>query len=143
MTRLGPLIRALHCCHSQTMNNALAAVDLTSSQGHIMGYLATHKVPPCPKDLEEEFHQTHATVSGLLSRLERKEFIELRPDENDRRCKRIYIQPKGWQCNKDMYQIILSSEERMMQGFTEEEKLQFESYLKRAIDNMKKEEPNP
>lgn len=139
--QLGLLIRTLHCGTAQAMNDALAKVDLTSSQGHVMGYLAFHKEPPCPKDLEEAFHQTHATVSGLLARLEKKEFIALRPDENDRRCKRIVMLPKGWECNETMYQIIASNEEQMLQGFTEDEKRQFEGYLKRAIDNMKKEDP--
>lgn len=143
MIYFGPLIRTLHCCFAQSANTALAKMDLTSSQGHLMGYLASHKEAPCPKDIEEEFHLTHATVSGLLSRLEKKEFISVRPDENDRRCKRIYIQPKGWQCHELMRQTLLCNDDKIVQGFTEEEKLQFETYLKRAIDNMKKEEPNP
>ena len=118
----GNYVRILHWCADQAMTNALAQMDLTAAQGHIMGYLSHRKEPPCSRDIEDAFHLSHPTVSGLLSRLEKKGFIEFRPDENDRRCKRIYVLPKGWECHEMMHNTILSNEERMVQGFTEEEK---------------------
>ena len=118
------------------MNNALASMDLTSAQGHIMGYLARRPQPPCPRDIEESFHLSHPTVSGLLSRLEKKGFIELRPDSADRRCKRIYMLPKGKQLHATMYQTILENEARVVAGFSPEERENFTSLLLRAIDNM-------
>ncbi len=134
------------------MTNALAAMDLTAAQGHIMGFLAHRKDPPCPRDIEEAFHLSHPTVSGLLSRLEKKDFIALRIDENDRRCKRIYVLPKGRECQETMHRTILAHEEQLVQDFTEEEKEQFARLLDRAIHNMggnpckrkpfHKEEPN-
>lgn len=118
------------------MTNALAQMDLTSAQGHIMGYLSHRKEPPCSRDIEEDLHLSHPTVSGLLSRLEKKGFIAIRPDEKDRRCKRIYILEKGWQCHEMMHNTIVSNEERMVRGFTEEEKMLFHQFLDRAIYNM-------
>lgn len=148
----GHLTRILHVCTDQAMTNALAAMDLTAAQGHIMGFLAHRKDPPCPRDIEEAFHLSHPTVSGLLSRLEKKDFIALRTDETDRRCKRIYVLPKGRECQETMHRSILATEERLVQGFTEEEKEQFARLLLQAIDNMggnpckskpiHKEEPN-
>ena len=136
LTHYGHLARILHACADQSMTNALAQMDLTAAQGHIMGYLAHQKQPPCPRDIEEAFQLTHPTVSGLLSRLEKKGFIEFRPDKTDRRCKRIYILPKGHQCNEMMHQTIRDNENRLVQGFTEEEKTLFAQFLIRAIDNM-------
>lgn len=118
------------------MTNALAQMDLTAAQGHIMGFLAHQKEPPCARDVEEEFNLSHPTISGLLSRLEKKGFIEFRPDAKDRRCKRIYVLPKGAQCHEMMHQTICSNEDRMLQGFTEEEKTQFYRFMDRAIANM-------
>ena len=118
------------------MTNALEKMELTAAQGHIMGFLAHAKQPPCPRDLEAEFHLSHPTVSGLLSRLEQKGFIELRTDPDDRRCKRIYVLPKGKQCHALMHNTITSNEQRMVQGFTPEEQEQFAAYLQRAITNM-------
>lgn len=132
----GPRLKMLHCCTSQAMTNALAEMDLTAAQGHIMGYLARQSQPPCPRDIEEVFHLSHPTVSGLLNRLEKKEFISLRPDENDRRCKRIYILPKGDACNQRIRETIASIEQRMVQDFTPQEQEAFILLLDRAITNM-------
>ena len=120
----------------QSITSALEEMDLTAAQGRILGFLAHCPSPPCPRDLEEEFHLTHPTVSGLLSRLEKKGFLQLCPDESDRRCKRIYVLPKGNACMETMHSTILDTEARLVQGFTPEEKVQFARLLSRAIENM-------
>ena len=134
--RYGHLIRVLENCTDQAMNNALASMDLTAAQGHIMGFITHREIPPCARDIEEAFQLSHPTVSGLLSRLEQKGFIEMRPDEQDRRCKRIYILPRGLELNETMHQTIHATEEELVQGFTQEEKDQFAALLRRAIDNL-------
>ena len=86
--------------------------------------------------VEAEFHLTHPTVSGLLSRLEQKGFIELRTDPEDRRCKRIYVLEKGVRCHELMHKTIGENEQRMLLGFTPEEQELFSDFLQRAIRNM-------
>ena len=132
----GHLLRHLHSCADQNMTAALTSMDLTAAQGHVMGYIAHREIPPCPRDIEEAFHLSHPTVSGLLSRLEKKGFIEFRTDENDRRCKRIHILPKGMELEETMHKTILATEDQLVQGFTDEEKAQFRQFLIRAIQNM-------
>lgn len=132
----GHMFRILSSAASQAVTNDLAEMGLTSAQGHILGYLARCKEPPCPRDVEEHFHLTHPTVSGLLSRMEKKEFIALQPDPDDRRCKRIYILPKGREWNGQIYRTITENEERIVSGFTEEEKKVFADLLARAVQNM-------
>ena len=87
MPHYGYLLRILSCGISQNITSALGQMELTSAQGHIIGYLAQRQEPACPRDVEEQFRLSHPTVSGLLSRLEKKGFIEMRPDPNDC-CKR-------------------------------------------------------
>ena len=118
------------------MDHALETMELTAAQGHIMAYLCHAKTPPCPRDLEAEFHLTHPTVSGLLSRLEQKGFLELRTDPDDRRVKRIYVLEKGRKCHEIMHQTIQENERRMTEGFTEKERELFSDLLQRAIRNM-------
>ena len=132
----GFLIRILHWCNSNAMDNAMENLELTGAQGHIMAYLAHAKNPPCPRDLEAQFHLTHPTVSGLLSRLEQKGFIELRTDPEDRRVKRIYVLEKGKQCHAVMHSAIQKNEQRIVEGFTPEEQELFSQLLQRAIRNM-------
>ena len=132
----GHLLRHLHSCTDQAMTNALTSMDLTAAQGHIMGFITHSERPPCARDIEEAFHLSHPTVSGLLARLEKKGFIEFRADENDRRFKRIYILPKGRELEATMHKTILENEARLVQDFTEEEKELFRQFLRRAIHNM-------
>ena len=132
----GFLIRILHWCSANAMDTAMESLELTGSQGHIMAYLAHAKTPPCPRDLEAEFQLTHPTVSGLLSRLEQKGFVELRTDPEDRRVKRIYVLEKGRQCHEVMHNTIVSNEQRMVAGFTPEEQEILSDLLQRAIRNM-------
>ena len=134
--RYGHLIRILGTCTEQAMTNALASMELTGSQGCIIGYINHRTTPPCPKDIEEAFQLSHPTVSGLLARLEKKGFIEFRPDENDRRIKRIYPLEKSHQLHELIHAAIDSNEARLVQDFSPEEKAQFEALLLRAIHNM-------
>lgn len=150
-THYGPRLKMLHFCTDQAITNAVTEMELTAAQGHILSFLSHRSTPPCPRDIEEAFRLSHPTVSGLLSRLEKKEFIAIRPDEQDKRCKRIYILPKGEACHQKMHETIADIEHRLVQGFSPEEQEQFLALLDRAIENMgghlhrpcHKEEPKP
>ena len=147
----GHYVRILHWCTDQRMTAALMEMDLTASQGPILGFIAHRKDPPCARDIEEEFRLSHPTVSGLLARLEKKGFIEFFPDAQDRRCKRLRLLPKGRECIKTMHNTIEAAEAQMVQNFSAQEQELFRQFLERAIANMggdphkckHKEEPNP
>lgn len=132
----GGRIRLLHWCTSQAMNESLAQIGLTSAQGRIMGRLLHSKEHLRARDIEREFYLSHPTVSGILSRLEKKGFIELRPDPADKRCKRIYVLDKASEFSSLMSETIEKNESRLVDGFTPEETAQFAAYLERAIGNM-------
>ena len=120
----------------QTINQRLMELDLTTAQGHTIGYLRHAPEPPCARDIETAFGLSHATVSGILSRLEIKGFIEQRPDPGDRRIKRIYLLEKGHACSQAIGRHIQDTELAMSDGFTPEELAQFRRFLKRAIGNL-------
>lgn len=118
------------------MSATLAAMDLTASQGHILAYIAHSPQPPCPRDIEEAFQLSHPTVSGILSRLEKKDFIVISRDKTDRRCKRVRLGAKGQECLSRMDATIAENEQRMVADFSAEEKRLFADFLNRAIINM-------
>ena len=133
---LGSRFRVLHWCTDQILSDALAQMELTASQGRIMGYIIHRPQPPCLRDIEEHFHLSHPSVSGTLNRMERKGFITFLPDEKDHRCKRIHILPKGLECCERISQVISQIELQVVAGFTAEEQELFSRLLDQAIQNM-------
>ena len=133
---LGHSIKKLHFLMDQLMNRKLQELELTSAQGHAIGFLRCSKEPPCARDMETAYGLSHATVSGILSRLEGKGFIEQTPDPRDRRVKRICLLEKGTACSESIRRHIDESEAIMGEGFTDEELEQFRLYLRRAISNL-------
>lgn len=134
--RFGNLVRLLHLCAHQEATTAMVQLGLTPAQGHIMLFLAHARETPCPRDLEAAFHLSHATVSGLLSRMEQKGLLELRADLVDRRCKRIHLLPKGRELEEQIRRALDENDRRMVRDLTRQEREQFASFLKRAIQNM-------
>ena len=139
MIGYGRIFRTISCALGQSMNQALSGMELTFSQGHILGYLAHCSQPPCVKDMEEVFQLTHPTISGLLARMEKKGFVSLQPDPQDRRRKLVYLSPKGEQCIETMSATIRKGEEQLVTDFSPEEKQQFRGYLERALHNVSPE----
>ncbi len=122
------------------MNRQLQELELTSAQGYLIGYLTHAKEPPCARDFELKFGLSHATVSGILSRMESKGFLTFQPDAKDRRIKRIHLLEKGHACSKEIAKRIDANEQTMTAGFTEAELAQFREYLNRAIENLTQRE---
>ncbi len=111
-------------------------MDLTASQGHLLVFLARCAQPPCPRDMEAKLQLSHATVSGLLARLEKKAFVQLLPDPDDRRCKRVHLTARSRACLAQMAASIRAMNARLVQGFSEEDQSRFAELLNRAITNM-------
>lgn len=134
--QLGHYFKVMQIRMEHMMNMQLQQLDLTSAQGLIIGYLSHAKEPPCARDLEKFFRLSHPTVSGVLSRMEAKGFVEIRPDPKDRRIKRIVLLEKGMACSREIERYIRENNQRMTRGFSPEEEELFRSLLERAVENM-------
>lgn len=133
---MGYFFKTLELSLEGRMNRQLQELDLTSAQGHIIGYLAHTEHPPCARDLEQFFSLSHPTVSGLISRMEAKGFVAVTPDPDDRRMKRIRLLEKGMACSRRIEASVRNNEETIVQGFTQEERALFADFLQRAIRNL-------
>jgi DNA-binding MarR family transcriptional regulator len=148
---IGHQVKCLHWLIRHTLDESLESMGLTGPQSFILRFISRQSEAPCIRNVEEKFGFSHATVCGVLSRLEGKEFIALRPDEKDRRIKRLYLLPRGEECLQRTCQTLDTIEEQMLQSFTPDEQAAFRSLLRRAIENMTqgscchtpKEETNP
>ena len=112
-------------------------MDLTASQGPILGFIQHSPVAPCSRDIEEEFHLSHPTVSGILSRLEKKGLVEAVTDPADKRVKLAHLTPAGIALHAQSRQRVVESEERLTALLSDEEKEMLLTCLRKVYDAVK------
>lgn len=89
-------------------------------------------------ELAELFGLTNPTMGERINKLEVLGYIIRIVDENNLRCKRVYITPEGKkaaiQCNK----ILNEFDESLFKGVTKKEQKQLEDILLKMIKNISK-----
>lgn len=78
----------------------------------------------------------HPTVVRTLDRMQRDGLIERRPSATDRRAFLIYLTDKGRATETDVLSSAKLLNNSMLDSFSTEEQVQFQSYLCRLIDNL-------
>ena len=135
---LGPRLRYLNNRITQYMDQQFLALDLTSTQSFILHHLSLHENEAMyPKDIEKRLHLTHPTVSGVLQRLEAKNFIVIEPDRADRRCKRIRLTDRARRCDEAVRHAFETLERLMCSGMSEEEQQTLLRLLDLASANLR------
>ncbi len=131
------LIKYLGKIIDKDFDARLAEYDLTGQQGRILFLIAgrtnIHHLEVHQNDIENEYHLSKSTVSGLVKRLEKKGVITiekqhpyaiLRPSEEGNNIVRHVIQQRQEVINK------------ILKDFNENEKKEVIGYLNRLIINL-------
>lgn len=135
---LGPRLRYLNNRITQYMDQQFQTLDLTSTQSFVLHYLILHEQETVyPKDIEKRFQLTHPTVSGVLQRLEAKDFISIEPDQIDRRCKCIRLTDRARRCDEAVGKAFDTLEQLMCSGMCPEERQQLLRLLDLAAENLR------
>lgn len=119
------------------MNEGLRKYDLTKSQQEVLGYLHfTDKDPVIQKDIEEHFHISNPTVTGILNRLEQKGFIERKHNPKDKRVRAIVLTQKEQDLHGDIENQIRIMESKFSDALGEEKRKQLLEILKELAQNL-------
>ncbi len=134
---IGPVLRVIHTAIDQHLSNRAQEMELTSAQLFVLHYIIRNDDSDVyQKDIEARLELSHATVSGLIARLESKGFLECVPGTADKRYKRLCATEKARCCEAQMHMNIEQTEQLLLNGMTEEEIEQFKSYLDRILCNL-------
>lgn len=134
---LGPRIRKISNAMDRKRNLDLQDMDLTSSQGMVLGYLARSRGRAVsPGELGSRFGLTHPTVTGILQRLQAKGFIRCEEDPADRRKKRVAATEKALCCHEHIVQRFLQTEAQLTDGLSPSEQETLLALLDRVIANI-------
>ena len=116
--RLGFLMHDVSRLRRGGFDDFRKPVGLTRSQWWILAHLARHD-GMIQSDLANVLDIGKAALGGLIDRLEASKFIERRPDESDRRVKRIYLTTTGAQMITEIKVRSHEMSERILAGLDE------------------------
>lgn len=89
-----------------------------------------------PASIAERLQFDRPTVTGIIDRLEAQEWAERVINPKDKRSCLIKITDKALDKLKLLEEINLVNQNKILNGFNEEEKTSFKNYLLRVIDNF-------
>ena len=131
------LYRAFHA-QRNALRPALGELGLGAGQPKLLGYLRQNG--SCgQRELAGYFEIDPAAVCRMLDSLQKGGFITRRADEQDKRRDLIALTPAGEAAYEAWQERCRAMEERMLAGFTPEERAHFADYLGRAYRNLKTE----
>lgn len=134
---IGPMIKTVSNFIEQQLTADAENLGLTSGQMHILHFICNNaQTGVCQRKIEECFELSHATVAGIVARLESKGFVKSVSSETDKRYKAVFPTEKALECDAEMYKRIVNAENRFFEGFSEEEKAGLRSYLRRILVNL-------
>lgn len=111
--------------------------SVTGTHGWIIAYLSCKKgTDVFQKDIEKEFDITRSTASKVIDLMEQKGLVERQKVSYDARLKKLSLTKKAEQLSALFEQDQLTLEETLTKGFTAEEKIILNEYIKRMKDNL-------
>lgn len=139
---LGPRIKFL--THAFTRKFLEVARDeevdeVTVMHGQILGYLyrcGQANQPVYQRDLEETFHITRSSVTGIVQLMERKGYIQRRSVPGDGRLKELFLTDLGTQACKRTWVAFQRVEELAAQGLTPEQIAAFHALCDHIQNNL-------
>lgn len=135
--KIGLLLKMAHNSFDKKINSNVTAMELTSSQCDIMGYLHRHRFSEVnPLDIERDMKLSRPTVTGLLKRLNEKGFIVFTESSKGKKYKQIQITEKADIHKEQMDVVLYTLEKKMLKDFTPEEIKGCGEMLQRMLNNL-------
>ncbi len=131
------LMAANHTIFTKMVFERLAGSDLSVGQPKILEYLFTHD-GAIQKEIAEACQIEPATVTSLLSRMEKNGLVERKNRSGDRRYLCVHLTETGRKYGRLSVETLEAVEETALAGFSHEEREQFIAYLRKVNDNLTK-----
>lgn len=133
--RLGFLMHDVSRLRRSVFDEFMKPLGVTRSQWWVLACLSRHD-GMIQSDLANVLELGKAALGGLIDRLEFSGFIDRRPDEFDRRVKRIFLTGSGTQLIKEMVIQNHEMSERILEGLSTEERYRLADMLMLVKRNL-------
>ena len=115
-------------------------VDLTETEFLALDTLSRAEHPLNVGDIQREIRVAPAQMSRILRSLESKgeKLVECKLNHDDKRRIDVELTPSGREVHQKYRQVKLATIQKMLDGFTVEERNQFMILLRKIRDNLHK-----
>ncbi|MCB0425448.1 MAG: MarR family transcriptional regulator [Mangrovimonas sp.] len=132
---LGQLIGILYRQSTTYFQKEFKPFGLGHSQGKVLRYININgKV--LPKDIAEYYNLDKGSVTSLIKSLEKNDFLERETHPTDKRCFYLALSPKAKQIIPNLDSIFSNWSERLLEGFSEDDKDFLLESIQKMIDNV-------
>ena len=136
---LGPMLgRSAHLA-KERMDARLSQYDVTPAQTHTLLYLHRHKGQAPQSEVIRHLRVKPSTANGILDRMEEKGLVSRSVSEHDARQKLITLTEKGAELQEQLHRAFHETEDLMMNGLSEEERVILFTWLERVIQNLEED----
>lgn len=130
------LIKEIYANTMGTVSKNLRESGLTNQQIMVIKLIAHNKQVNISQ-LCEEMSLSKGTVSGIVARLEKADYVKKIKDEKDKRNTYVVFSDKGFEFAKNFIEEINGSFDKVFENFTEEEVNQVKDALIKLRNKIK------
>ncbi|MBH5316236.1 MarR family transcriptional regulator [Paenibacillus sp. GSMTC-2017] len=114
----------------------LSEYNLTTSQLEVLGYL--YKIPHGLEQVQLQQYSgiTSATLTGILDKMEKRQYISREISHSDGRIKVVVLTEHGFQIFARLIDLMEQFENDMLNGFSKAERALLADWLQRIAKNM-------
>ena len=130
------LIKEIYANTMGTVSKSLRESGLTNQQIMVKKLIAHNKQVNISQ-LCEEMSLSKGTISGIVARLEKADYVKKIKDEKDKRNTYVAFSDKGFEFAKNFIEEINGSFDKVFENFTEEEVKQVKDALTKLRNKIK------
>ena len=126
--------------HKSVVDSYVDETKLHKSQHRLLMTLSRLGNNVSQRDLAEKLNITPAAVAVTLKKLEKNGLVGRKIAEKDNRFNEVVLTDMGKKIVKESHKVFKYADEKMFDGFSNEELDAFEAYVDRIKANLEKEE---
>ena len=133
-----PVLGLIGMVSHRAMNTAKGMYqefDLNRSQASVL-FMLHQQDSMSQKELAAKLNITAPSITSMIQKMERDQYITREPDRHDQRVMRLTLTEKGKSCIQAVKDVADRMEDIMLQGMSLEEKLLFRRLLIQTGENL-------
>ncbi len=121
--------------HHFRANTLLEAIGLYRGQPPVL-FVLWEQEGLTHTELAEHLHNSPATITKMVQRMEKAGFVQRRPDASDQRISRVYLTDAGKAIRQQVQAVFDTMEAETFAGFTNEERAALRRFLQQIRQNL-------